>query len=310
MWTELLSAVVVTPARGDDQRTALSILLLNLDEDDRELQLQKMLESDARGDLSLDGLLLARLHEVATGALLFTVQSDASAYVWPPVIARTASSWQEAVSMALLEQAVELIRQQNCWIAHSILSADDPKMDVMHRAGFEKLVALQNMEHNEPGALTETYSDRLERVSYSPSAHERFQQVVRQTYVDTQDCPEIVGLRTADEALEGHRLAGDSSDSLWYLYQSNGEDVAVLLIAEDSKFAEWEISYLGVVPDHRRRGLARRITIEALNDAQSAGMQSVTLSVDERNGPAIDLYRALGFQCRSHQVIHALKILR
>ena len=309
MWTELLSPIVVTSA-DDDQRTALSILLCNLDSEEKEFQLQKMQASVDQGELSLDGLLLARLDQAAVGALLLTIQSDATAYVWPPVIPPNSTQVTEAASSALLKAAVEHIEARNCWIGHSILAPNDPKLDVMERAGVERLVELRVMDCVVAQKLTEPDGQKLCRIPYDTATDSRFKATLQQTYIDTRDCPEIVGLRTSTEALEGHRLAGSSIDAFWYLYQVDGEDAAILLIAEDSKLAEREISYLGVTPKFRRQGLARRITAEALFDAATAGMQSVTLSVDERNEPAITLYESLGFVLRSRQIVHAVKIRR
>jgi ribosomal-protein-alanine N-acetyltransferase len=51
-----------------------------------------------------------------------------------------------------------------------------------------------------------------------------------------------------------------------------------------------------VVPEARRRGVGRELVRKALFEAKAAGVPSVGLSVDDRNAPARELYRRLGFE--------------
>ncbi len=48
-------------------------------------------------------------------------------------------------------------------------------------------------------------------------------------------------------------------------------------------------------PDHRRRGLARRMVEQVLRDAKVAGLLSVRLEVVADNRGAVELYESLGF---------------
>jgi ribosomal-protein-alanine N-acetyltransferase len=58
---------------------------------------------------------------------------------------------------------------------------------------------------------------------------------------------------------------------------------------------DWEVAYVGVVPEARRRGVGRELMLHALVEARAAGVARLTLSVDARNQPAWALYRGLGF---------------
>jgi ribosomal protein S18 acetylase RimI-like enzyme len=58
---------------------------------------------------------------------------------------------------------------------------------------------------------------------------------------------------------------------------------------------EWELSYVGVAPAARRRGHGRALVRKAIAEAHSAGADTLTVSVDARNAPALDLYESLGF---------------
>ena len=56
-----------------------------------------------------------------------------------------------------------------------------------------------------------------------------------------------------------------------------------------------EIVYVGVVPEFRRRGLAKLLLRQALHVARRSGARRVTVVVDGRNTPARRLYDAFAF---------------
>jgi len=58
---------------------------------------------------------------------------------------------------------------------------------------------------------------------------------------------------------------------------------------------EAHILNLAVHPDHRGRGLGRRLVELVVKEAQAAGARLVTLEVRRENAPARTLYRKLGF---------------
>jgi len=57
---------------------------------------------------------------------------------------------------------------------------------------------------------------------------------------------------------------------------------------------------LAVEPDHRRRGLARRVLAELLDWGASQGARTAWLHVESDNAPALALYEGLGF--RTHHL--------
>lgn len=61
------------------------------------------------------------------------------------------------------------------------------------------------------------------------------------------------------------------------------------------------IANVAVHPDYRRRGIARQMTIEAIQYAHRRGAPSAWLHVREDNEPAVRLYRELGFSERARR---------
>src|SRR5262245_39613669 len=56
------------------------------------------------------------------------------------------------------------------------------------------------------------------------------------------------------------------------------------------------IQNLGVVPDHRGRGLGKLLLLKALHGFRRAGLRVAYLEVTARNDPAVQLYRRFGFR--------------
>ena len=61
-------------------------------------------------------------------------------------------------------------------------------------------------------------------------------------------------------------------------------------------FDELHILNLGVLPDFRRRGFAKKLIAQAVTRAQEGGVERVTLEVRRSNTAARRLYEDLGFQ--------------
>jgi ribosomal protein S18 acetylase RimI-like enzyme len=103
-------------------------------------------------------------------------------------------------------------------------------------------------------------------------------------------------VRSLDEILAGHQAQGVYDPDRWWVALRQGRPAGVLILAEMPDAPAWDISYVGVVPEERGRGVGRELTCKALHEAHAGGATWVTLSVDSRNGPAWKLYEGLGFR--------------
>ncbi|MEM9595129.1 MAG: N-acetyltransferase [Acidobacteriota bacterium] len=66
------------------------------------------------------------------------------------------------------------------------------------------------------------------------------------------------------------------------------------------------IAAMGVVAEARRRGVGRRLMEGAIDACRGAGMRRMVLEVIEQNGPAVGLYRSLGFEVERRLVGYEL----
>lgn len=57
------------------------------------------------------------------------------------------------------------------------------------------------------------------------------------------------------------------------------------------------VQNVGVLPEHRGRGIGRALMLKALAGFAAVGVRRVFLEVTARNEPAVRMYRALGFRC-------------
>src|SRR5262249_26787732 len=132
-------------------------------------------------------------------------------------------------------------------------------------------------------------------MTYAQCDREQFHQTLLATYTDTMDCPEVNGVRTIDEIIEGHRVQGLHDSGRWWLALRGDQPAGVLLLTELPEWGGWDVSYLGVVPGARRKGVGTTLARKALVEAHTAGAAQLTLALDVRNLPASQLYRSLGF---------------
>lgn len=70
----------------------------------------------------------------------------------------------------------------------------------------------------------------------------------------------------------------------------------MLILGAGPKPGFAELTYVGLVPAARGRGFGTLAVRAALRRATAAGNDWLTLSVDERNAPAVTMYRRLGFR--------------
>ncbi len=129
----------------------------------------------------------------------------------------------------------------------------------------------------------------------------------------------VIGVAFANElgandraVLRQYRMLRFLSPLLWLAARTTPDFDAVLggfVWVEDGKVVgtltlnrtvaddyHWLISNVGVLPQYRRRGIARELVAAAIEDARSKNARVVTLQVRENNVGAYRLYTDLGFR--------------
>ena len=81
-----------------------------------------------------------------------------------------------------------------------------------------------------------------------------------------------------------------------FVWDEEGRIAAAVIVQRQGTTALWSIGMVGVLPEYRRRGLARRLLSRALDDLRERGCEKVVLGVIDGNVPAYSLYTGLGFE--------------
>lgn len=108
-------------------------------------------------------------------------------------------------------------------------------------------------------------------------------------------------LRSARRLMSFLTILGWFSDSFRHLHdgfvwEEQGRMVATVFVQKAiNEKKRWEIGKVATHPDYRRRGLARKLLVHAIEHAQAHGAEACILYVLADNTPAYNLYRSLGF---------------
>ncbi|HKB04568.1 MAG TPA: GNAT family N-acetyltransferase, partial [Gemmataceae bacterium] len=154
------------------------------------------------------------------------------------------------------------------------------------RAGFRRVTRVWQMTRVAASGQVSRSSlrSRLTLVAYHDTDPAEFHRTLLRAHDDSLDCPELHGVRSPDEVLAGYwDCAPDLS--AWWLARLDDEPAGVLVLGPG------DLTFVGVVPERRGHGVGR-----ALVEAAVSWRPELSLTVDDRNVPAISLYRSLGFK--------------
>lgn len=286
----------VAAARTDELAPALRFFFRHLDDGERDARLANALRLIQFGELDPGGVVVATDRTGLIGALVCTPVAGAGALFWPPQ--SVGGSRAPEVEDALVRHAVAWLRGRGAKVGQALLARDEAYLAApLERNGFAHVGQLWYLRHRlqlPSGVLAA--EDRLTYQTYESADRDLFHRTLLRTYEATLDCPELNGVRGVEEVLAGHRAQGEHDPERWWLALDGGAPAGVLLTAVLPESGAWEVAYVGVVPEGRRRGVGRLLTVKALREARAAGAPFAALSVDGRNRPAWGLYEALGFE--------------
>jgi ribosomal protein S18 acetylase RimI-like enzyme len=181
-------------------------------------------------------------------------------------------------------------------LAQGMTDAEDPLAgQPFTQAGFQDLAVLACMERTNrrnPAAPSLPTGFTLEPVA----GDEELLAVLRATYEETLDCPGLADLRRDQDILDGHRRGKPHDAGLWSLLRQEGKAVGAALLNVSLDGDRIEVAYLGLAKSARGKGLGAVLLDGSLLKAAERPQRTITLAVDERNEPALRLYRSRGFR--------------
>jgi mycothiol synthase len=296
--------LMVAVAHPDEWAPAFHLMFQHLEPRERETRVATAVRLLNQRDLDPAGVLVVRQAARIRGAMVCLPVPGASGLVWPPQAAEDTD--RQEIEDRLLRHASVWLRQRGAKLAQALLALDEIHLGAsLERNGLQHIGSLSYLRHDlvlPVGAATPALQLRYE--PYSTGDQQLFHQTLLHTYEGTQDCPEVNGVRDLEEVLEGHRAQGVHRPERWWLAREGDGPVGVLLLTEMPEWQALDLSYLGVVPEARRRGMGWALTRKAIHETQAAGAAQLTLAVDARNLPARNLYRRLGFEAYDQREVY------
>lgn len=288
-------------ARPADWGPALELAFASLPEPDRQRHIVNALALLAGGELDRRGVWIARDGDGIAGVQVVELLGGATALFWTPMVRPDCSA--DDLTRQLVDAALSWSRAHACKIAEAlVLPQDVCRAEPICRAGFSAVTEMYSLRHDL--ADIEMPPARLHLVGSAKADRELFEATLLRTYEGTLDCPELNGRRSVGEILAGHRAAGKDRPELWQLAFVDNRPVGVLLLTELPHGLDWDLSYLGIVPEARRQGLGRALAQHAMQTARDGGALHLVLAVDARNEPARQLYQWLGFEVVEKRIVY------
>ena len=220
-----------------------------------------------------------------------------------------------ARALALIHACVDDTPPGHRRLLQALLDPEQTReANALRDAGFRRLATLTYLQLNldgrgrsggdAPVRFPAQPEGPAELATFSGTHTELFKQTIIDTYTDTRDCPELVGTRTPDEVLDGHRGTGRFTPEAWHCLTIGGHPAGVVLINTLHEPGDAELVYLGVTPAFRRRGLAARLLDHGIRHAADRGHRTLYCAVDQSNLPAVNLYRSRGFRTHLRKAAH------
>jgi ribosomal protein S18 acetylase RimI-like enzyme len=298
----MANLIRVESACTEDLGPAFRLIFRHIPDAEREVRVANALDLVQRGELDRGGIKVVRGDPGLAGALISAPVAGAGGIIWPPAVA--APQDREAIEDRLVADALHWLQGQGAKLAQCLLSESEVTMGgSLVRNGFARITDLWYTRHALTGIETRDRAETLTLETYAECDRDDFHQTLLRSYEGTRDCPEVNGIRTIEEVIAGHKNQGTHDPELWWLARVRGTPAGVLLLTEMVEWRGWDLIYLGVVPEQRRRGVGRELTEHALRAGRAAGQRQLTLSVDVRNEPAWKLYHSLGFEAYERRTV-------
>jgi len=300
-----MARVELAPAAPDELPGACRLALGHAPAHELESRAELLHAAALRGDFDPIGLIVARSGGAAVGAIAAQVLPGGTGVLLPPFAP------DSELSDALVRAALEHFRRAEVTIAHCALGADESALAVpLLKAGFQLVTQLVHLLRREtllPELASEAPSG-LKFIPYTADLASAFGETLLRTYIGSPDLPEATVDRPASQLLAGYRHGQPDPPRWWLVEGRAGELGGVLILNELDASAALEVVYLGIVPEQRRKGYGRALIRHAIAESHKAGAAYVGLTVDERNTPALNLYRSCLFRICGSQRLYLMRV--
>lgn len=237
------------------------------------------------------GWWVARRGDEVLAVQLVLPQAGAMAVCWPP----TCKPGQQHQFTALWAAVRAAMRRRGVSLFQCLVPDNDLLSEsLMTALGFRRITHLIAMRYRHDARRC-AVREPLLRENVTPVAVDRemesaFEETLFATYAESWDAPEMDEYQRREDILAGYAAPHCRR---WLLRDEPGRDVGALVLTEQDHVGQ--LNYLGVVPQARRRGVARAAVEWSLGYFCQHDVAHVMVRLDARNEPALRLYERSGF---------------
>jgi ribosomal protein S18 acetylase RimI-like enzyme len=176
--------------------------------------------------------------------------------------------------------------------------------DVLH------LVCVQQQSRPTESSLVVESPARLLLTPVVESSFAEFLSLVEATFQHSDDCPGLNEQATLDEVQSRwSRTPAERRAQSWYrasiAIHGQPVDVGCLVLDVEPGSRSAELIYLGLIPEHRGKGLGNELVSRAQGIICQAGKDTTIVSVDASNQKALRGYVAHGFTPYAESTVFA-----
>jgi ribosomal protein S18 acetylase RimI-like enzyme len=304
MSSSAADCTVISPTSAEERPRVLAMVFDGLLEPKLLERAEEVLGADGT---SWEGLFSAHRGDRLVGAVLVQPQPGRLATVWFP---RVAPGEPASTAAGLLAASSRFLDRLSIQLAQCLPRTVAAEEDALLKgAGFHWLANLFYLACTADRFPQSLPEGAIAFEPYAPTKHARLAGLVEATYQATQDCPSLNGVRSIKDTLQGYRASGRFAPDHWLLATHQGRDVGCLLLADYPDQGNFELVYMGIIPESRGHGWGIELARYAQWRAGRAGRQRLVLAVDAANQPALRMYAAAGFSLWDQRSVY-LKILR
>ena len=251
------------------------------------------------GDGAFDGLFVATSLQGIVGAAWAQLTAGNTAVIWPPKLTnRTGVQLMKALAGFLSERSISL--------AQFLMSpATEISREILEAGELQKLARLAYLSVDCQSVAGQRPESCL---TFRPSANDdpdRLGELLRRTYVGSQDCPQLDSVRNVADVITGYQAQGTYQPDRWFIVQQEDRDVGALILTVHEETGHWELVYMGLVPEVRGKGWGGDVLQFGMWQAKRGGAERLVLAVDEANQPALDMYEQAGFVAWDYRTVDA-----
>ena len=286
----------ITEATADDRAAAYRVLYSQFSLAVQTLRTRQAQQQFSRGGDDVPLLLIAKypMDAAVVGAMMIQPLSATTVVVWPPRTIETGDRF--TIETALATEALVRFRASGIVHAQALFSPDELHDGAaLQRVGFQYLTRLQLYQREIVALDRHTVpSTELQFIPYTEADPTVFARTLLATYDGTLDCPELNNLHSIEDTVAAY-LGDRGARPFCWLVGAKTDAVGVLILTAVPRSSVLEISYLGLIPAVRGRGMGQALINFTIRHGSSIGSTAVHLSVDRRNEPAHRLYLGKGF---------------